>query len=79
MCLFDLASLFCDIWEYYKKGMPFIRDVITITLKLLVILCPGGKLIKWNDMKILTWWWLDVHFKWLDENRPLTFPILGNF
>ena len=58
MCLFDLASLFCNIWKYYKKGMPFIRDVITIILKLLVILCPGGKLIKWNDMKILrmmTW------------------------
>ena len=54
MCLFDLASLFCNIWKYYKKGMPFIRDVITIILKLLVILCPGGKLIKWNDMKILT-------------------------
>ena len=26
----------------------------TKSLKLLVIWCPGGKLIKWNDMKILT-------------------------
>ena len=50
LCLFDLF-----LWHL---RMPFIRDVIIITytksLKLLVIWCPGGKLIKWNDMKILT-------------------------
>ena len=77
MCLFDLASLFCNIWKYYKKGMPFIRDVITIILKLLVILCPGGKLIKWDDIKNLDDDDLMCSFKWLDENRPLTFPLFN--
>ena len=65
-----------------RDAVPFIRDVITITLKLLVILCPGGKLIKWNDMKILTWWWLDVQFQMTWRKQTLDFiqfPILGNF